>query len=54
VIQEADVRGILTRSVDDQVQAFGMTGLSKSRASRLRIEIDEKVNSLPDRPLDGD
>jgi hypothetical protein len=32
VIQEACVRGISTRSVDDLVKALGMTGISKSRS----------------------
>src|SRR4030095_11598925 len=34
VIQEAYVQGVSTRSVDDLVQAMGMTGISKSQVSR--------------------
>jgi transposase-like protein len=41
VIQEAYVQGVSTRSVDDLVQAMGMTGISKSQVSRLVGEIDE-------------
>ena len=41
VIQEAYVQGISTRSVDDLVQAMGMSGISKSQVSRLCAEIDE-------------
>lgn len=54
VIQEAYVQGISTRSVDDLVQALGMTGISKSQVSRLCGEIDEKVKAFLDRPLEGD
>ena len=43
VIQEAYVQGISTRSVDDLVQAMGMSGISKSQVSRLCGEIDDKV-----------
>ena len=54
VIQEAYVQGISTRSVDDLVQAMGMSGISKSQVSRLCGEIDDKVRSFLDRPLEGD
>src|ERR1700743_440800 len=52
VIQEAYVQGISTRSVDDLVQAMGMTGISKSQVSRLCGEIDDKVKAFPSRPLE--
>jgi len=54
VIQEAYVQGISTRSVDDLVQAMGMTGISKSQVSRLCGEIDDKVQTFLNRPLEGD
>lgn len=54
VIQEAYVHGVSTRSVDDLVKAFGMTGMSKSQVSRLCAEIDERVNAFLDRPIEGD
>jgi putative transposase len=54
VIQEAYVQGISTRSVDELVQAMGMSGISKSQVSRLCAEIDEKVKAFLDRPLEGD
>ncbi len=54
VIQEAYVQGISTRSVDDLVKAMGMTGISKSQVSRLCEEIDGKIDSFLQRPLDGD
>jgi hypothetical protein len=46
VIQEAYVQGVSTRSVDDLVQSFGMSGISKSQVSRLCGEIDGKINSF--------
>jgi putative transposase len=54
VIQEAYVQGISTRSVDDLVQAMGMSGISKSQVSRLCQEIDGKVSTFLNRPLEGD
>ncbi len=54
VIQEAYIQGVSTRSVDDLVQAMGMSGISKSQVSRLCSEIDEKVHAFLDRPLEGD
>jgi transposase-like protein len=54
VIQEAYIQGVSTRSVDDLVQAMGMTGISKSQVSRLCGEIDERVNTFLNRPLEGD
>ncbi len=54
VIQEAYIQGVSTRSVDDLVQAMGMSGISKSQVSRLCGEIDDKVQSFLERPLEGD
>ena len=54
VIQEAYIKGVSTRSVDDLMQAMGMSGISKSQVSRLCGEIDEKVHSFLNRPLEGD
>ena len=54
VIQEAYVQGISTRSVDDLVQAMGMSGISKSQVSRLCAEIDDKIDAFLQRPLEGD
>lgn len=53
VIQEAYIQGISTRSVDDLVQAMGMTGISKSQVSRLCEEIDGKVYGFLHRQLEG-
>ena len=54
VIQEAYIQGISTRSVDDLVKAMGMSGISKSQVSRLCEEIDVKVKTFLDRPIEGE
>ena len=54
VIQEAYIQGISTRSVDELVQAMGMSGISKSQVSRLCAEIDEKVQAFLNRPIEGE
>jgi transposase-like protein len=54
VIQEAYIQGVSTRSVDDLVQAMGMSGISKSQVSHLCGEIDERVQTFLTRPLEGD
>lgn len=48
------MQGVSTRSVDDLVQAMGMTGISKSQVSRLCGEIDDKVKAFLGRPIEGD
>jgi transposase-like protein len=53
VIQEAYIQGISTRSVDALMKACGLTGVSKSQVSRLCAEIDERVQTFMNRPLDG-
>jgi len=54
VIQEAYIHGVSTRAVDDPVRAMGLTGTSKSQVSRLCEEIDERVQTFLNRPLEGD
>jgi putative transposase len=53
VVQEAYVQGVSTRSVDDLVKAMGMTGISKSQVSRLCEDIDERVKTFLERPIEG-
>ena len=53
VIQEAYVHGVSTRSVEDLVQAMGMSGISKSQVSRLCEDIDGRVHEFLDRPIEG-
>jgi transposase-like protein len=54
VIQEAWIGGMSTRKVDDLVQALGMTGISKSQVSALCQDIDERVGSFLNRPIEGE
>jgi len=54
VVQEAYVKGVSTRKVDDLVQALGMSGISKSQVSRFCGELDERVNAFLERRLEGD
>ena len=53
VVQEAYVRGISTRKVDELVKPLGMEGISKSQVSRLCEELDEEVECFRGRPLEG-
>lgn len=53
VVQEAYIRGVSTRKVDELVQALGMTGISKSEVSRLCAELDEMVEAFRNRSLTG-
>jgi transposase-like protein len=53
VVQEAYVKGVSTRKVDDLMQAMGMTGISKSQVSRLCKELDGRVQQFLERQLSG-
>jgi putative transposase len=53
VIQEAYIQGVSTRSVDDLVKSMGMSGISKSQVSRLCEDIDGRVKTFLERPLEG-
>jgi putative transposase len=53
VIQQAYVEGVSTRRVDDLLQALGLTGIDKSRVSRICKELDEVVERFRSRPLEG-
>jgi len=52
VIQEAYVKGVSTRKVDDLVRALGATGVSKSEVSRLVGELDADLAAFRERRLD--
>jgi putative transposase len=54
VVQEAYVKGVSTRKVDDLVRALGLKGMSKSKVSRICQELDELVTAFRQRPLEGD
>ena len=53
-IQEAWIGGVSSRRVDEIAQAMGLSGISKSQVSKLCKEIDERVKSFLERPLEGD
>ncbi len=53
VVQEAYVKGVSVRKVDDLLQALGLTGLSKSEVSRICAELDVQVQRFRERALDG-
>jgi len=53
VIQEAYVKGVSTRKVDDLVRAMGASGVSKSEVSRLVGELDQDLAAFRERSLAG-
>ena len=53
VIQEAWISGVSTRRVDELVQAMGLSGIWKSKVTKLCKDIDDRVNAFLDRPMDG-
>lgn len=52
VIQEAYVKGVSTRKVEDLVKALGVDGISKSEVSRICQALDEQVDAFRNRPPD--
>jgi putative transposase len=54
VVQTAYVKGVSTRKVDDLLQALGLTGIDKSKVSRICKELDEAVEGFRNRPLEGE
>jgi putative transposase len=52
VIQEAYVKGVSTRKVDDLVRALGMDGISKSEVSRVCKAIDRDVATFRTRSIE--
>lgn len=53
VVQEAYVKGVSTRKVDDLVRALGLDGISRSEVSRICKALDEQVEAFRNRPLEG-
>jgi len=49
VIQTAHVEGVSTRKVDELVQALGLTGIDKSKVSRIYQELDIAVKAFRER-----
>ena len=52
VVQEAYIQGVSTRSVDDLVQAMGMSDISKSQVSRA-VRRDRRQDPELPRPAAG-
>lgn len=51
VVQEAYVKGVSTRKVDALVKSLGLTGIDKSKVSRICKELDAQVSQFRQRPL---
>ena len=51
VIQEAYLKGVSTRKVDDMMEAMGLTGIDKSSVSRICKELRQEVEQFRNRPL---
>lgn len=54
IVQSAYVQGVSTRKVDHLLQALGLTGIDKSKVSRICKELDEAVEDFRSRSLDGE
>ena len=53
VVQAAYVEGVSTRKVDELVRALGVTGIDKSKVSRMCQDLDEAVTLFRNRPLEA-
>jgi transposase-like protein len=51
VVQEAYLKGVSTRKVDDLLKAMGLTGIDKSKVSRICKELDQAVEQFRQRKL---
>lgn len=51
VVQEAYLKGVSTRKVDDLLKALGLTGIDKSKVSRICKELDQAVEEFCQRKL---
>ena len=52
VVQQAYIEGVSTRKVDDLVQALGLSGMDKSKVSRICQQLDEVVQDFRQRPFE--
>jgi transposase-like protein len=52
VIQQAYIEGVSTRKVDDLVKAMGLSGVDKSKVSRICQQLDEVVQHFRQRPFE--
>jgi len=53
VVQAAYVEGVSTRKVDELVRAMGLSGIDKSKVSRMCQDLDEVVALFRNRELDA-
>ncbi|MGD2159280.1 MAG: IS256 family transposase [Anaerolineales bacterium] len=51
VVQEAYLKGVSTRKVDALVKALGLSGIDKSKVSRICKDLDQAVEQFRNRPL---
>lgn len=51
VVQEAYLKGVSTRKVDSLLKALGLTGIDKSKVSRICKELDRAVEQFRERKL---
>ena len=51
VVQEASLKGVSTRKVDALMKTMGLTGIDKSKVSRICKELDQVVEQFRNRPL---
>ena len=51
VVQEAYLKGVSTRKVDNLLKALGLTGIDKSKVSRICKELDQSVEQFRKRQL---
>lgn len=51
VVQEAYLKGVSTRKVDALLKALGLTGIDKSKVSRVCKELDQAVDQFRQREL---
>lgn len=51
VVQEAYLKGVSTRKVDGLLKALGLTGIDKSKVSRICKELDQAVEQFRQRQL---
>jgi putative transposase len=54
VVMEAYVNGVSTRKVDRLVEQLGVHGMTKDRVSAICRALDEQVQALRERPLEGE
>lgn len=52
VIQQAYIAGVSTRRMEGVVEELGLSGLDKSKVSRMTKELNDEVEAFQNRPLD--